>query len=79
MELSTLVSLQSAQALVLTPIVIGLVGASKRAGLASKFAPFVAVAFGVGLAVALNAHWLVGLLAGLASSGLYDTGKSVSA
>ncbi len=79
MELSTLVSSSTAQSLVLVPLVLAAIGAIKKTGyLPSRYAPIASMAVGVGLALGLNATWLVGLLAGWAASGLYDAADSIT-
>ena len=64
-------------------VIIGLVKVAREAGLPSKFAPLVSVGLGIiiGVTAAFYAESAVyigilgGIVAGLASSGLYDVGK----
>lgn len=71
----------------LAPIIAGIVQAIKKANyFNTKYLPIVALAVGflvgliIGLAFGLNVAELAlsGLIAGLASSGLYDLGKGVT-
>jgi O-antigen/teichoic acid export membrane protein len=71
---------------ILIALITGLVEAIKRAsGLNPRFAPLLAIAIGMLLAMAFNrtAEYsdiiLIGLVAGLASSGLYDVGTKTIA
>ncbi len=77
MDLQAIISPEIGQALILSPIVIGLVGTVKALGLDSKFAPLASIAFGIGLSLVLGAHPLVGIVAGLSASGLYSGTKSL--
>lgn len=79
MDLSVLISTQLAQALVLAPIIIGLVGTVKSLGVDSRYAPSVSIVLGIGLSFLLQVHWLVGILAGLSASGLYSGVKATVA
>lgn len=76
MDIETIIAPQIGQALVLAPFVVGLVGAVKAVGLQSRFAPLASLGIGVGLALLLNAHPLVGIIAGLSASGLYSGVKA---
>lgn len=78
MEWSTLVGLGG------VPVVVAMVGLVKALGLATNWAPLVAVVAGVAWNVGLaplvpgGVYPLVlqGVLAGLAAAGLYDLGKA---
>ena len=64
----------------IVPVILGLVQVAKQVGLPSKFAPLVSIALGVGLVALTGASWqadiVQGIIAGLAASGLWSSGKS---
>jgi len=66
--------------LALIPVVVGLVQVAKKIGLRGKYAPIVAILFGIGGSFLLGGSWteviLAGVIVGLSSSGLYSGTKS---
>lgn len=67
----------------IVPVIIGLVSVAKGAGLPDRFAPILAIVFGIGL-VALTGPVLAaiiaqGIIAGLAAAGLYSGVKATVA
>lgn len=71
--------------LILVPIVTGLVQVAKRAGFVQKYCSLLAIVFGVLLVTILGAlstvpftiNLVVGLVVGLAASGLWEGGKAI--
>lgn len=63
------------------PVIVALVSAIKMAGLPSKFAPLLSIAFGVASGLLIGGvtvdAGVVGLLFGLSASGLYSGGKAM--
>lgn len=78
MTLYMFLSPQITHALLIAPIIIVLVGVIKRLGMESKLAPLASLFIGIVLAFIFGDHPLVGILAGLAVSGLYCGIKTVS-
>ena len=71
-----------AVSLTLVPILVALVEVVKRVGVPSKFCPLVAMILGVGINIGFKMvgvdvleQVLFGIVAGLASNGLFDFGK----
>ena len=66
--------------LTLVPIIIGLVAVFRKVGLATRFAPMVAVVLGVIGVVVLSEftsfNVIVGIVTGLSASGLYSGTKT---
>ena len=63
--------------LYLSPVIMGIVEAAKRAGLPSKFCPLLAILLGIGFSFLIPAtSWaenlISGVAAGLVSVGLYE-------
>ena len=66
---------------ILLPVIIGLVAVAKEGGFPSRFAPLLAVALGLFFAW-LAQGWsfntvIVGIILGLASSGLWSSAKAL--
>ena len=64
--------------LYLSPVIMGIVEAAKRAGLPSKFCPLLAILLGIGFSFLVpTANWaenlISGLAAGLSAVGLYES------
>jgi hypothetical protein len=72
----------SPQFVILVPVVIGLVQALKKAGLNTRYAPLVAMIFGVLGTWVLNDFAIIdtiqGLVVGLTASGLWSGTKAVT-
>jgi len=71
----------TAQFAVLVPVIIGAVEAAKRAGLATRYAPLLALGLAVGAVGLLSGSWdsqtlLEGVVAGLSAAGLYSGTRS---
>lgn len=76
-----MVFVMSPTVLTVIPVIIALVQVAKGLGLASKWAPVLAILLGVGLLalveLSLPVTIIGGILAGLSASGLYSGTKSV--
>ena len=76
-----MVFVMSPTVLTVIPVIIALVQVGKGLGLASKWAPVLAILLGVGLLalveLSLPVTIIGGILAGLSASGLYSGTKSV--
>ncbi len=67
---------------ILVPVIVGLVAVAKEIGLPSRFASLVSLVFAVGITFLFTGQVsgvsvLIGIVTGLAASGLYSGTKSV--
>jgi len=67
--------------LAIVPVILGLVEAIKALGLQTKYAPLVSIVLGVALVSLTGVSWQAliaqGIIAGLAASGLWSSGKKI--